>query len=189
MSTTSSSSSPNGSPGSPNGGSGSPRSNGSRPPGSAQPFRYSTRFKIVATLILAVVAGLAVVAYSIASDGSDDPVASSSGGTSEFVEQLVPPNDSQVLQQGTVGIDLVTGWTGQLSIEGVAIPSSDLDSGESETGDGVTSGLERLTFTPGPGKVMATLPLGPACAQAIVWERAAGRENSQRTVSWCFEVV
>lgn len=190
MSTTSSSPSPDGSP-SPNGGPrtpGAPRSNGSRPPAGREPFHYSTRFKLVAAAILAVVAGLGVVAYEMASESADDQVASS-GGTREFVEQLVPAGDSQVLQQGTVGVDLVTGWTGELSIEGVPIPPSDLDSSQESSGDTVSSGLERLTFTPGPGKVMATLPLGPVCAQALVWERAAGRDNSQRTVSWCFEVV
>ena len=184
MSTTSSSPpSPNGSPGAP----ASP--NGSSPPAPPGPFRYSTRFKIVAVAILAVAIVLGVVAYGLASDSTDDPVASS-GGTREFVEQLIPPGDSQVLQQGTVGIDLVTGWTGELTIDDVAIPSSDLDSGQQEsTGDTVSSGLERITFTPGAGKVMESLPLGPVCAEAIVWDRAAGRANSQRTVSWCFEVI
>jgi hypothetical protein len=177
---------------SPNGSPGSPRTaaspNGSAPSGPSAPFRYSTRFKIVAVAILALVAVLAFVAYGMASDSTDDPVASS-GGTREFVEQLIPAGDSQVLQQGTVGIDLVTGWTGELSIDDVVIPGSDLDSGQDPSPDEVSSGLERLTFTPGAGKVMASLPLGPVCAEAIVWERAAGRANSQRTVSWCFEVV
>jgi hypothetical protein len=187
MSTTSDDSpSPNGSPGTPNGSQGSP--NGSRPPEPRGPFRYSTRFKVVAVLILAVVAVLGVVAYGMASDSTDDPVASS-GGTREFVEQLIPPGDSQVLQQGTIGIDLVSGWTGELTIDNVAIPPSDLDAGEDSPGDTVSTGLERITFTPGPDKVMESLPLGQVCAQAIVWDRAAGRENSQRTVSWCFEVV
>jgi hypothetical protein len=139
-------------------------------------------------VVLAVVAVLGVVAYQMASGSSDDPVASS-GGTREFVEQLVPPGDSQVLQQGTVGIDLVSGWTGELTVDDVPIPASDLDAGEDESSDGVSSGLERLTFTPGAGKVMESLPLGPVCAQALVWDRAAGRDNSQRTVSWCFEVI
>ena len=108
MSTTSNSStSSNGSPnGSPNGSGGPPRGG---------PIHYTTRFKIVAVAILTLVAVLVVVAYGIASDSSDDPVASS-GGTREFVEQLIPTTSSQVLQQGTVGIDLVSGWTGQLTV-------------------------------------------------------------------------
>jgi hypothetical protein len=188
MSTTSNS--PPSSNGSPNGAPvGSP--NGAGPPAPRAPFHYSTRFKIVAVVVLAVVAVLGVVAYQMASGSSDDPVASS-GGTREFVEQLVPPGDSQVLQQGTVGIDLVSGWTGELSVDGVPIPASDLDTGDGSSdgsSDTVSSGLERVTFTPGPGKVMESLPLGPVCAQAVVWDRAAGRANSQRTVSWCFEVI
>ena len=181
MSTTSNSStSSNGSPnGSPNGSGGPPR---------AGTYHYTTRFKIVAVVILTLVTVLGVVAYGIASDSSDDPVASS-GGTREFVEQLIPTSDSQVLQQGTVGIDLVSGWTGELTVDDVAIPPSDLDAGDSSPGSTVSTGLERITFTPGPGKVMESLPLGPICAKAVVWDRAAGRSNSERTVNWCFEVI
>jgi hypothetical protein len=165
-----------------------PSPNGASPRPVAAPFRYSTRFKIVAAAVMAVVAVLGVVAYRLAADSSDDPVASS-GGTREFVEQIIPTNDSQVLQQGTVGIDLVTGWTGELTIDNVPIPASDLDVGDNTSSETVSSGLERITFTPGPGKALESLPLGPVCAQAVVWERSAGRDNSQRTVSWCFEVV
>jgi hypothetical protein len=188
MSTTSSSTpSSNGSPnGSPNGGP-PPSSNGDRPQGPAAPFRYSTRFKIIAVVVLAVVAVMVVVAYNLAADSTGDPVASS-GGTREYVERIIPQNDSQVLQQGTVGVDLVTGWTGELTIDNVAIPASDLDADEAAGGN-VASGLERITFTPGPGKVLEALPEGPVCAKAIVWDRSAGRGNSQHTVSWCFEVV
>jgi hypothetical protein len=36
---------------------------------------------------------------------------------------------------------------------------------------------------------MESLPLGPICAKAVVWDRSAGRSNSERTVNWCFEVI
>jgi hypothetical protein len=161
---------------------------GSGPGATIVPFRYSTRFKIVATLILVVVAVMIVVAYGMASS-SDDENQVGTGGTREFVESLMPPGGSQLLQQGTVAIDLVTGWTGELSIDDTVIPAGQLDQGDDTPSETVPNGLERISYTPGPDKVLEALPLGPVCAQAVVWERSAGRANSQRTVSWCFEVI
>jgi hypothetical protein len=172
-------------------GSGDGTGDGSGPLATIAPFRYSTRFKIVAGLVLAVVAVLVVVAYGMAAS-DDNETQVGSGGTREFVESLSPPNGSQLLQQGTVAIDLVTGWTGELSIDETPIPTTQLDQGtdgDETSGSTVPNGLERIAFTPGPGKVFETLPKGPVCAQAVVWERSAGRENSERTVSWCFEVL
>lgn len=181
-------------PPSPNGsgnGSGNGTGDGPGAVATVAPFHYSTGFKIVAGAILAVVAVLVVVAYGMASS-DDNETQVGSGGTREFVESLSPPNGSQLLQQGTVAIDLVTGWTGQLSIDGTPIPADQLDQGTDarQTSDStVPNGLERIAFTPGQGKVFETLPLGSVCVQAVVWERSAGRENSERTVSWCFEIL
>ena len=139
---------------------------------------YSTRFKLVAAAIAVVVAVLSVVVYLLARDATDPPLGS--GGSTDFVESLLPPNGSQVLQQSTVGIDLASGWEGILRIGGQDIPEDQLT---------VSTALNQVTFTPGPDKVLEALSPGRLCAQALVWRSAAGRANSERTVSWCFEVV
>ena len=156
-------------------------SNGAQPVRLASP--YSTRFKIIAGLIVATAAVLSVVAYLRASDARNDSI-TSTGGTSEIVEELIPPRGSQALQQATVGIDLASGWQGALRIDGKEIPEDQL-SGAS----GADQALNRIEFTPGSGKVIETLPPGQLCVQAVVWEPSAGREAGTRTVSWCFEVV
>ncbi|HEY8544668.1 MAG TPA: hypothetical protein VIL36_06460 [Acidimicrobiales bacterium] len=148
--------------------SGSPETNGS----SAPPL-YSTRFKIVAALLVTLAVVAFVAAYLTTSDGDD-------GGATdgEYVERLLPERDTQIVQQGTVGIDLAPGWEGRLTIDGVPIPEGQTD---------VTS-LNVVQFTPGEGKAMQTLPIGKICAQARVWETATGPDES-RTVSWCFDVI
>lgn len=153
--------------------SGSPQSNGKSPP----PL-YSTRFKILASVLVTLAVGALVVAYLSTSSGDDDGVVAS-GGTSAFVERLLPGRDTQVVQQGTVGIDLAPGWSGTLVIDGVAIPAADLV---------VNDALNLVQFTPGPDKVMEALPVGNICAQATVYELSTGPGDS-RVVSWCFDVI
>lgn len=150
--------------------SGSPQTNGS----SAPPL-YSTRFKILAAALITLAVAAFVAAYLSTSE--DD--GSGTGTDGEFVERLLPERDSQIVQQGTVGIDLAPGWEGSLTIDGVAIPDDELD---------VTASLNLVQFTPGEGKAMRTLPVGNRCAQARVWESASGPEAA-RTVTWCFDVI
>lgn len=154
--------------------SGSPQSNGKSPP----PL-YSTRFKILASVLVTLAVGALVVAYLSTSSGDDDDGVVASGGTSAFVERLLPGRDTQVVQQGTVGIDLAPGWSGTLVIDGVAIPAADLV---------VNDALNLVQFTPGPDKVMEALPVGNICAQATVYELSTGPGDS-RVVSWCFDVI
>lgn len=139
---------------------------------------YSTRFKIVAAVVVVVATGLLSWAYLLASE--DDEPGSGSGATSEFVEALLPMENSQALQQATIGIDLAPGWQGVLRLDGQDIPESQLRT---------TSALNQVTFTPGPGQVVESLTPGRRCVQALVWRSSQGRGSSERTVHWCFEVV
>jgi hypothetical protein len=150
---------------------GAPETNGSSPP----PL-YSTRFKILASALLALAAGAFVAAY-LSTSGDDGGAASGSNGA--FVERLLPGRDTQLVQQGTVGIDLAPGWEASLVIDGVAIPDDDVD---------VTASLSLVQFTPGQGKIMKTLPVGNICAQATVFQTSTGPQQS-RLVSWCFDVI
>lgn len=150
--------------------SGSPQTNGS-----SAPSLYSTRFKILAAALLALAIAAFVAAYLTTSDSDEG----GSGTDGEFVERLLPERDTQIVQQGTVGIDLAPGWEASLTIDGTAIPADDLD---------ITTSLNLVQFTPGEDKAMRTLPVGNVCAQARAWETATGPDDA-RTVSWCFDVI
>lgn len=140
---------------------------------------YSTRFKIGAALLLAVATAAFVGAYLTLADSGEDPVLSS-GGQDEYVEQLIPQRDNQVPQQQPLGIDLVTGWTGVLVVNGTEIPEDELD---------VTPELGLVQFTPGEGRTVEQLEGGRNCVTAIVWPLSEGRAEGSRNVQWCFEVV
>lgn len=139
---------------------------------------YSLRLKLVAAGVITVAIGLFAVALTSVDDDDGSAVPS---GTSEFVEALIPTEDSQIPYQSTIGIDLAPGWEGTLVIDGVEIPEDELNTERRD--------LYRVEFTPGPDKVFETLPEGPLCVTARVWEIAAGRDAGTRTVSWCFEVI
>ena len=114
---------------------------------------YSTRFKIVASAVVAVAVALLVVAVRSFDDGNDDPVLRS--GDQDVVEALIPRRDAQVPRQSRVGIDLAIGWEGTLVIDGVEIPADQLD---------VTPELGLIEYTPGDGKAVEELQPGQNCS-------------------------
>ncbi len=140
---------------------------------------YSTRFKVVAVAVLALAIGAFVAAYLATSDEDDELGTSGNAVGGEIVEQRIPAPNSQVPQQSSVGIDLLSGWEGTLQLNNLEIPRDQLT---------LTPELARIEFTPGDGKVVEQLQAGLNCVNAIVWPIAEGREAA-RQIPWCFQVV
>jgi hypothetical protein len=141
---------------------------------------YSNRFKVVATIVVALAIAAFVGAYLVTSEEDDNQVGTS-GATDpdEIVEQRFPAPNSQVPQQSTVGIDLVSGWEGTLLLNNLEIPMDQLT---------LTPALARIEFTPGEGKVVDELQGGLNCVTAIVWPISQGRDAA-RQIPWCFQAV
>ena len=141
---------------------------------------YSTRFKVIAMIVLALAIAAFVAAYLATSDEGDDTLGTSGDATgNEIVEQRIPAPGGQVPQQSTVGIDLLSGWEGTLQLNDVEIPMDQLK---------LTPELARIEFTPGDGKVVEELQAGLNCVTAIVWPIPEGRDAA-REIPWCFTVV
>ena len=138
---------------------------------------YSTRFKIVAAAVVAVAALLIFIAFTSLGD-DEDPVLSE--GDQQVVENLIPRRDTQVPQQSSVGIDLVTGWAGALTINGVEIPEDELTT---------TPEIGLIMYTPAEGKAVEELQAGQNCITATIWRISDGRGVNDRSIPWCFEVV
>lgn len=139
---------------------------------------YSTRFRIVAALLVTFAVAAFVLAYFSAQEGGDDPVLESGG--LDFVEQLIPNRNDQVPQQSSVGIDLESDWTGTLVINGTEIPEDELL---------ITDELGLIQYTPGEGKAVEELRAGTNTVTAVVWPRSETRETGAQNVVWTFEVV
>jgi hypothetical protein len=139
---------------------------------------YSTRFKLVASAVVAVAIVGLIIAFSTLSSGNKDPVLTA--GDANMVENLVPRRNSQVPQQSTVGIDLATGWTGVLQLNGVEIPQDQLK---------VTPQIGLIEYAPGPDKEVESFRTGQNCVTAVIWQISDGRGVSDHNINWCFEVV
>lgn len=94
----------------------------------------------------------------------------------EVVEELIPNRGDEVLSQTDVGIDLIDGYTAELTVNGVEIPESQLRRLE---------GLNRVTFRPDEGMVITKLLPDQNCATALYWPLAQGRAAAQ-SYTWCF---
>lgn len=90
------------------------------------------------------------------------------------------------VRQGAIAAQLAPGWTGRLQIDGKDIPDDQTErpaSGLNASGasPGI-AGLNRYSFTPGPGKELTTVGPGPHTATIIFWpttleEGAAGTDR------------
>ena len=97
----------------------------------------------------------------------------------DVVERVFPAEDSQVLQQQQIGIDLGgTYRVSQLVVDGRLVPEDQLIR---------RNELGQVFFQPGPDLVIETFPAGRVCAVAEVVDAATN--ESVRSIEWCFDVV
>lgn len=132
--------------------------------------------KIVTGLV--VVGALAgfVFAFTLGGDQSPDP-----RRTNSAVERFIPPEGSPaVVRQAEIGIDLVTGWTGVLLVDGVEIPEDQLRRNEPEN---------QVFFQPGEGDVVEALAPGTHTITALIWRLENETRDDARSVSWRFRAA
>lgn len=93
------------------------------------------------------------------------------------VDSVFPTDGSIQPRQTTVTIDLATGWElTQLSINGVAIPPSEV----STAGDA----LGIYTFDPGPGRVIEVFEVGEVRVTVVIVNQVV--DDEVRTIGWRF---
>ena len=133
--------------------------------------RAAIAFLVIGAVGLFVVAGMAA--------DTDEP--GEVIGGEGVVEALSPGEASSVVQQSRVTIDLTSGWTGDLAINGIPIPEEQLIRNPA---------LNLITYQPLDDQVIEQLQAGQNCASATVWPISEGPGGtSQRVVPWCWEVV
>lgn len=118
----------------------------------------------------------------------------------EFVESVEPvPGAVQVLNQSSVFVDLASGFTGVLVIDGVEVDTVDLgelgaidiEPGQQVEVPPVTRyepGNATLTFTPGPNAPVDQFLDGEHRVEVVYWRVEDGRQFA-RSFVWTFTVV
>ena len=127
-------------------------------------------------LTLAVASAIGILVFGFTRDQGREGTAASGG---DAVEQLIPAEDSEVLSQNAIGINLAPGYTGELSIDGTPVPDDELQDDRQTF---------QILYRPSEESALGVLPAGETCAQAVIWPISEGRESA-RTVSWCFNVT
>jgi hypothetical protein len=109
------------------------------------------------------------------------------------IERLIPePGASLQVNQDTVGIDLVTGYRAELSIDGQPIPTSEIIASQSPAFDEqidaqYDAGQGTTVFTPREGATIEAFSPGRHLITATYWKVTEGRERA-RTFTWGFDV-
>ena len=126
----------------------------------------AVRRSIIALLLLVAIGG--VIGVTHLSSSPSQPV-------SGIIESTTPADGDNIPQQGTITIDLQSGWDASLVIDGRAIPDDQLDK---VTAQGT------VTFQPGPGKEFEFLQAGQNCVVATYWP--LNSPDQKFTTNWCF---
>ena len=94
------------------------------------------------------------------------------------VTAVSPEPGTLQLRQTEIFVELDPSYKGSLSINGTLIPDDQLD---------VIGGLNRISFTPGKGKELRSLPPGRNCSE-VTFEPAVGAGADAGRYRWCFNV-
>lgn len=147
---------------------------------------------LVASLIIAVCLVAIGVGISIAVTGVDRQ------GLPDTIEEISPPRAaSQVPAQTQVFVDLQSGFTGVLIIDGLELETVNLDEvrKNAKAGQQVTvppttifePGNATLTFDPSPESTISEFSQGDHVVKVIYWKLIEGRGRA-RSYTWSFTV-
>jgi len=128
---------------------------------------------LLVSLLVVAAGGIAVL--------SRTSLQSSADLDNGVVVLLTPTDGSNVLQQDAIGIDLKTGYSATLRVNGTALPPSQVR---------VVSFASQVSyrFEPGQGKVFTAWPAGKSCIDATYWKTSDGPAHAS-VEHWCFTTV
>lgn len=131
------------------------------------------------TLRRVVFAALLILAgFSLYLAGTLHDDSPTAGARSRVVKTVSPRPGSIQPRQTEIMVELDTGYVGDLSVNGSTIPDDQLN---------VIQGLNRITYTPRPGREVESLPAGVNCA-VVRFRPLAASPGQAGSYRWCFSV-
>ena len=147
--------------------------------------------RLIGPLLLTMGICGVILGFALSSQGSSDIRVEGN----PIIESLLPEPDSEVLRQSFVGIDLISGYEAELTINGVPIPPDEINvlrdlenpRESAETSGSFGSTLNRFLYQPLEGRSVPELLGDRNCVSAVYWP-LSDPEKRQR-IDWCFTAL
>ena len=147
--------------------------------------------RIVGPALITLGVVMVIFALIISNPGSEDIRIEGNPA----IEALIPEENSEVLRQAAVGIDLASGYDAELTINDIPIPRDQINVLRSEedpresagTGGSFGSTLNRFVFQPLDGRAVPELLGGRNCVVAEYWPLSD--PSSRKRIEWCFTAL
>jgi hypothetical protein len=160
------------------------------PPSRRRPSRLQglvTRRRVVSSLALAVASALLVIGFQESKDGGVEVRLSRPAA----VLRVFPSEGASSLRQEPIGGQLADEYTGEIEVDGRPIPVDQTERPVVATADNAPaqrglSGLNQVSFTPGPGKDITSLAPGKHTARILFWLKAGQTRSQAMVYSWSF---
>ena len=162
----------------------------------APPPRRRRVDRVLLVASMAIAAGLVVIGFGVVVSVTGDE----RSPLPDQIESVSPvPDAVQVLSQSSIEVDLESGYTGVLVVDGTELETVNLDELGSvtvEPGKQVDvppttvyePGNATLTFTPSEGAEIQELESGVHEVSVVYWRIVDGRQRAD-TYRWTFNVV
>jgi hypothetical protein len=161
------------------------------PPSRRRPSRLQglvTRRRVVSSLLLALATAGLVAGFWDSEDG---------GGTTAqqrrpaAVIQVFPTEGAASLRQEPIGAQLADEYTGEIEVDGRPIPADQTErppvaSAQNAPAPRGLSGLNQVSFTPGPGKEIVSLRPGEHKVRILYWRKVGETRERAAAYSWSF---
>jgi hypothetical protein len=137
--------------------------------------------------------GLAlVIGGFIAAQGSSDPARLENPA----IEQRYPDDGALILRQSEVGVDLADGYTGELKIDGITLPTERVEALAGPVAGTVPPilvarfdpSVNTLLFLPQDGAPIEEFEAGDHTIVLTYWPEVDGRQAAKQ-LSWTFRVT
>jgi hypothetical protein len=130
----------------------------------------------VRKVVISLIAAIALVGIGIGFSGSQTPKPSLPDG----VRRVYPDVGAFVLRQSEIGVDLNSGLTGMLFLDGAEIPEDDIQR---------VPATGKISLHPQPDSTYAELSAGHHCASVDYWAATVPRpEPATNHHEWCFNL-
>ena len=158
-----------------------------RPPGGGRLRGFVTTRRVVSSLVLAVAAALLVVGLQESQDGGSTVRQSRPAP----ILRVFPTEGAASLRQEPIGAQLADDFTGEIEVDAQPIPVDQTErptplTGTNDPAPRGLSGLNQVSFTPGPGKAIDSLSPGGHVARILYWLKVGETREQAQAYSWSF---